>query len=128
MNPYDAVHSLAKALQDSPEYQSFQEAQALLKTDASAREMLIDFRTMQLNLQRQQLTGLEVAPEQEEKLEKLYQVIGMNLTVKRFLETEYRLGVILQDVQKIISEAIGDLFDPDLFGLSDEADDEAGDS
>ncbi len=120
MNPYDAANNLAKALGQSKEYQDFQEAQITLKGDSSAREMLIDFRTEQLNLQRQQMSGVEVAPEQEEKMEKLYQVISMNLTLKRYLEAEYRLGVLLQDIQKIIAEATGDLFDPELFGVPDE--------
>ncbi len=120
INPYDAANNLAKALGQSTEYKDFQEVQAALKNDPSAREMLIDFRTEQLNLQRQQLSGVEVAPEQEEKLEKLFQVISMNLTLKRFLEAEYRLGVLLQDIQKIIAEATGDLFDPELFGVPDD--------
>jgi cell fate (sporulation/competence/biofilm development) regulator YlbF (YheA/YmcA/DUF963 family) len=117
MNPYDAAHSLAKALQESSEYKHFREAQEALKSEESAKNMLIDFRKQQLELQKQKLTGLEVAPEQEDKLEKLYQVISMNLTVKRFMEAEYRLGVLLQDVQKIIAGATADLFDPDLFAL-----------
>ncbi len=126
MNVYDAAHALARALKESAELKNFQEAQALLKNDPSAREMLMDFRKQQLNLQRQKLAGLEIAPEQEEKLEKLSQIIGMNLTIKRFLEAEYRAGVLLQDIQKIIAEAAGSLFDPDLLGLSglDELDQE----
>lgn len=114
MNPYDAAHMLAKALRESSEYKNFREAQEALKSEASAREMLLDFRKQQLELQRQRLAGLEVAPEQEEKLEKLYQIISMNITVKRFMEAEYRFGLLMQDIQKIIAGATADLFDPDL--------------
>lgn len=117
MNVYDSAHALARALKESPELKSFQEAQAQLKSDASAREMLMDFRKEQLTLQRQQFSGLEIAPEQEEKLERLGQVISMNLTIKRFLEAEYRAGVLLQDVQQIIAEATGSLLDPELLGF-----------
>jgi len=119
MNAYDAAHALARALRESAELKNFQEAQALLKNDPSAREMLMDFRKQQLNLQRQKLAGLEIAPEQEDKLEKLSQIIHMNLTIKRFLEAEYRVGVLLQDIQRIIAEATGSLFDPELLGLPD---------
>ena len=114
MNPYDAAHMLAKALRESSEYRNFRDAQEALKSEASAKEMLLDFRKQQLELQRQKLAGLELAPEQEEKLEKLYQIISMNLTVKRFMEAEYRFGVLMQDIQKIIAELTADLFDPDL--------------
>ena len=122
MNPYDAAHLLAKTMRESQEFKDFRDAQAGLKNDQSAREMLNDFRSQQFNLQRQKLSGLEIAPEQEDKLEKLYQVISMNLTIKRFLEVEYRLGVLIGDIQKIITEAAGELIDPEMFGLSGEED------
>ena len=124
MNPYDAAHLLAKALRESTELKTFKEAWEALKDDQTAREMLRDFRGQQFNLQKQRLSGLEVAPEQEEKLEKLYQVIGMNLTIRRFLEAEQRLGVLLGDIQKIIAEATGELIDPELLGITAE---DAGD-
>jgi len=117
MNVYDAAHALARAMKESPELKAFRDAQALLKSDRSAKEMLMDFRKEQFNLQRQQLSGLEIAPQQEEKLEKLGQVITLNLTIKRFLEAEYRVGVLLQDVQKIIAEATGQLLDPEILGI-----------
>lgn len=128
MNPYDAAHMLAKALRASAELKTFKEAQEALKSDQSAREMLRDFRGQQFNLQRQRLSGLEVAPEQEEKLEKLYQVIGMNLTIRRFLEAEQRLGVLLGDIQKIIAEATGELIDPELLGLTAEDNGDGGEA
>jgi cell fate (sporulation/competence/biofilm development) regulator YlbF (YheA/YmcA/DUF963 family) len=124
MNPYDAARNLSRALRESAELTAYREAQVALKNDPSARSMLIDFRGQQLNLQRQQLAGLEIAPDQEDKLEKLYQVITMNLAVKRFFEAEYRLGVIMGDIHKIIAEATAELIDPELLGLS--GDDAAG--
>lgn len=117
MNPYNAAHTLAKALRECQEYKDYKSAQEILKDDAQAKEMLKDFRSEQFKLQRQKLSGLEVAKEQEEKVSKLYSVISMNLTIKRFLEAEQRMGVILQDVQKIITEATGDLMDPELLGF-----------
>lgn len=127
MNPYDAVHLLAKALRESAEFTGYREAQAALKSDPSARSMLIDFRNQQLSLQKQQLSGLELSPEQEKKLEKLYQVITMNLTVKHFLEAEYRLGVLMGDIHKAIAEASADLIDPELLGLFGDNDDDEED-
>ncbi len=117
MNPYDAAHALAKALSESNDLKELKDAQAALKADQSAREMLIDFRTEQLNLQRQQLSGIEVSSEQEQKLEKLFEVINMNKTIKNFLQAEYRVAVLMQDIYKIIGEATGDIIDEDLMGL-----------
>lgn len=125
MNSYDAARLLAKALRESPEVSAYREAAGALKNDESARDMLRDLRIEQFKLQKQRLTGLETAPEQEEKLEKLSQIVGMNLVAKRLMEAEYRLGVMMNDIQKIIAEATEDLFDADLLGLSAIADEMA---
>ena len=125
MNPYDAAHALAKTLRESADFKELKDARDALKADRSARDMLVDFRKEQLEMQKQQISGIEIAPEQEEKLEKLFQVINMNNTVKRFLSAEYRAAVLLQDIHKIIGEATADIADPDLMGLPE---DDAADS
>jgi cell fate (sporulation/competence/biofilm development) regulator YlbF (YheA/YmcA/DUF963 family) len=125
MNPHDAAHLLAKTLRESTDFKELKNAQAALKTDQSARGMLLDFRNEQIEMQRQQLSGIEVAPEREEKLEKLFEVINMNTIIKSFLQAEYRVAVLLQDVHKIIGDATADILDPELMGLPEE---ENGDS
>lgn len=129
MNPYDAAHSLAKALRESLEFKEYAGAQDLLAEDSSAREMLLDFRKEQFRLQSQKLSGLEVAPEQLDKLDRLFEVLNLNLTVKRFLDAEFRFSRLIGDVQKIINEAAGDIMNSELlqqFGevLEDEYEDE----
>ncbi len=120
MNPYDAAHALAKALRESTEFKELKEAQTNLKADSAALNMLIDFRKEQFELQKQQLSGIEVAPEQKEKLEKLFEVISMNTLIKNFMQLEYRVAVLLQDVQKTIGEATDEIFDPELLALPKE--------
>ena len=127
MNPHDAAHNLAKVLRESADFKELKDVQAALKADQSARSMLLDFRTEQLALQKQQISGVAVSPEQEEKLEKLFAVISMNLTIKRFLQAEYRVAVLLQDVHKIIGDATSDIIDTELMGLPDEEEAEESD-
>ncbi|HOB86316.1 MAG TPA: YlbF family regulator [Bacillota bacterium] len=119
MNPYNAVHALAAALRQSEEYKNYKEAQEALKNDPSAKNMLLDFRRQQLQLQKQQLSGISLAPEQVEKMKKLYEIISLNLIVRRFLEAEHRLLTLFQDIQKIIAEVTGEVFDPELLGLDE---------
>lgn len=120
MNPHDTAHNLAKALRESADFKELKDVQAALKADQSARSMLLDFRTEQLEMQKQHISGVAVSPEQEEKLEKLFEVINMNLTVKRFLQAEYRVAVLLQDVHKIIGDATSEIIDTELMALPDE--------
>ena len=127
MNVYDYAHSLAKAIKVSPEYTGFKECQDKLEEDQSAKEMLTDFRKSQLELQKQKMSGLEVAPEQEQSLAQRWEIINMNLIIKEYLEAEYRFSVMLTDVQKIIGEALADILSlqvPDPFSEQDENKDE----
>lgn len=121
MNPYDAARRLTRALQESTEFKEYSEAQKILTGDSVAREMIVDFRKEQLRLQKQEFSGLEVAPEQAEKLEKLFEVINLNLTVKRFLDAEFRFSRLIGDIQKIIGEATANLVDPTLLEQLGEA-------
>ena len=124
MNPYDLANNLAGAIRRAPEYAAFKEAQNVIKQDAGALEMLTDFRRQQLQLQKQQLAGLEIAPEQQEKLQKLSEILSMNLTIKRYLEAEYRLTILMHDIQKIVLEPFGELIDPALLDLGEKDDKE----
>ncbi len=114
MNIYDRAHALAKAIKASQEYKQFVKARAELEKDSSAREMLLDFRKKQWELQKQKMSGIEVAPEQEERFSKMLEVISLNKYVKEYLEAEYRFSVMLSDIQKIIGEAVGDLITPEM--------------
>lgn len=106
MNPHDSAHALAAALKKSPEFQGFVKAYRQLKEDSSANGIINDFRKIQLEIQKLQIEDSEVPPEKEEKYKKLAEVANMNLTVKNFVEAEYRLAVLVRDIQKIIAEAI----------------------
>jgi cell fate (sporulation/competence/biofilm development) regulator YlbF (YheA/YmcA/DUF963 family) len=106
MNIYDHAHVLAKAIKSSPEYKAFKNALENLEKDSAAKEMLADFRKSQWELQQQKISGLEIAPEQEERLSKVWEVIRLNLVVREYLETEYRFSVLFSDVQKIIGEPL----------------------
>lgn len=118
MNPYDLANQLSKALQSSSQFVNFKQAQDNIKSDPAAQEMLVDFRRQQLQLQRQMMAGLEIAPEQEEKLEKLHSIINMNAYIKEFMEAEYRLAVLMRDIEKIIADSLAGLVDPELFNVS----------
>ncbi len=117
MNPYDAAHALARTLRESAEFKEMKEAQAELKADQTAYKMLLDFRKAQLNLQKQKLSGVEVSKEQEEKVDRLSQIVNMNTTASRFLHAEYRAAVLLQDIQKIIGEAAEEIIDRELTAM-----------
>lgn len=116
MNIYDHAHAFARNLKRSKEYEELLENKEKLKSDGKALEMLKDLRKSQWELQRQKMAGLEVSEEQEEKVRKISEIVNLSPLVKSYLDAEYRFMVMMQDVQKIMGEAIketGDLFAED---------------
>jgi len=124
MNPYDAAHNLAKALRESPQFKEMKEAQAAMKTDDTGKKMLLDFRAEQVKMYKKQLSGIEPSAEEKKKIENLYEVVNMNVLIKRLLDAEYKVSTLLHDIQKIISEANDEIYDQELIQLPEE---EAGD-
>ncbi len=120
MNPYDAAHHLVKAIRESGEFKEFKKARDDLKSDPSAKKMFIDLRSKQIELQKQSLSGIEVSQEQKEKVNKLLEVVSMNMVAKLFLETEYKMARLMQDVQNIIGEAVEEIHDEDLMTISED--------
>lgn len=106
VNVYDYAHNLARALKDSPEYKAFQSTRDRLKTRPAAEEMVRDFHKKQLDLQTLIMQGKEPSKEQTEGLERLYAVIQNDSDVRDFLMAEQRFSVIIQDVYKILGDAI----------------------
>ncbi|MGI5875885.1 MAG: YlbF family regulator [Dethiobacteria bacterium] len=109
MNIYDCAHALAKAIKTSPEYLKFQKAGEELRKDKSAKEMLEDLSKAQIELQKQRVAGLEVAPEQEKRLSQMLEIVNLNKAAREYMEAEYRFSIMLIDVQNIISKAMEDL-------------------
>ncbi|NLX91951.1 MAG: hypothetical protein GXZ07_10305 [Firmicutes bacterium] len=115
MNIYDCAHALVKAIKSSPEYKNFKAAKEKLQEDSDAKKMISDLRKIQWNMQKQKISGIEIAPEQEKQLSRLLEVANLNLVVKEYLEAEYKFSIILTDIQKIISEAMQDILSSEIW-------------
>ena len=111
MNVYDHAHALAKSIRKSSQYTEFKNASKKLQEDETARKMLNDFRQTQMEHQKRKMENDTVSQEEEEKMQKLSELVNLNLTVKNYLEKEYQLAVMIRDVQKIIGEAIEEIME-----------------
>lgn len=106
VNVYDYAHSLARALKESQEYRAYQAARTRIKAKPSAEAMVKDFHKKQLDLQTLIMQGKEPSKEQKDGLERLLGVIQGDPDVREYLGAEQRLSVILNDIYKILGEAI----------------------
>ncbi len=114
MNIYDKANELARALKESEEVTEITAAMKLVDADPESKRMLDNFRNRQNELQQQMMTGEMPAPEEMEKMENLFEVLSMNLNIRRLFEAERRLSVIIQDVNKIITDSLQHLYGDEM--------------
>jgi cell fate (sporulation/competence/biofilm development) regulator YlbF (YheA/YmcA/DUF963 family) len=108
MNVYDKAYELARALRESSEVKDIKEAKKAIDADPDTKRMFDDFRSRRLELQRKMMSGETPSEDERSKLEKLYEVVMLNPAIRRMMEAERRLSVIVEDVQRIIAEPIGE--------------------
>ena len=99
---YDLAHRLARNIKESTEYKSFLAVRKDILDDGKAREMLLDFRKEEMKLQAKIFSGQEVSEEEKTKLNKLREIINLNQKIKKYIEAEYRVSIIVNDLQEII--------------------------
>ncbi|MEF2968844.1 YlbF family regulator [Paenibacillus sp. M1] len=110
MNIYDKANELAKALRESQEVADITAAMKLVEADPESKRMLDDFRVRQSGMQQAMMNGEMPAQEEMEKMEKLFDTLSLNLNIRRLFEAEQRLSVIIQDINKIITDSLQDLY------------------
>lgn len=60
MNHYDYAHNLARALKESEEYQAMLKAKEQMEADPKNKEMLLEFRKFQWEMQKSQALQEEI--------------------------------------------------------------------
>lgn len=106
MSTYETAQQLAQEIQESDEYRSFIGAKEKIKADESNYKMIRDFQLKQFEIQQAQLFQLEVSEEKQQELERLYSLLSLNPVARQYLEAEFRISRLVNDVQKIIGDAI----------------------
>ena len=102
MSMYDLAHKLAKEIKESDQYREYQKIRKKVMEDETTRDMLKDYQQQQMKLQSKQLSGEELTEEDKEEFERLQNIIELNTDVKKYLEAEQRISVLLNDMQKIL--------------------------
>ncbi|UNK17285.1 YlbF family regulator [Paenibacillus sp. N3/727] len=110
MNIYDKANDLAKAMKESQEVQEITSALKLIEADPESKQMLDNFRERQMEVQQRIMTGDMPSQEEMEKMEKLFEVLSLNLNIRRLFDAERRLSIIIEDVNKIISDSLQHLY------------------
>ncbi|MGB9792828.1 MAG: YlbF family regulator [Thermacetogeniaceae bacterium] len=108
MNVYDTAHALARALRDCEEYRALKEAKDRLEADPVNKEMLLEFRRRQWEIEADQALGKEVDEEKLKRVRQLGELVNNNPTLREYLAAEFRFARLMRDIQKILADALSE--------------------
>lgn len=112
MNVHDKGSELSRALKESDEYKALCRARQELDKDSAAKEMVRDFLRKQMEMQLEIMSGKADIQEKQAALQTLYGVLAVNARARDFVALHMRFQQIIQDVYKMINDAVGEGLDP----------------
>lgn len=109
-NIYDSAYDLEKSIRESEEFQALKEAYENVMADESAKNMFEDFRNTQIQLQEKQMQGQEITEEEVEKAKSVVELVQQHADISKLMEQEQRLNVLINDVSRIITKPLEELY------------------
>lgn len=108
MYVYDEANNLAKAIQESKEYEEYKKAKEDIASNQELKAKIDDFEKIRYDLQAMAFQGKD-DPEKIKKLQEMYKILNEDKQIKNYFDIEVRFNIMLADVNKIISESVKDL-------------------
>lgn len=105
-NVYDQAHKLARTIKSSEEYKTYISKRKIVYSDEKNKKMVEDFQEKIFQIQMNQMSGKEVSQEEIDKISKLEEVLRLNPSINEFFAAQLRFSQLVQDINKIIGEAI----------------------
>lgn len=102
MSVQATAERLKRKIKNSDEYQNYLDLRKKIMAKEGSKKMLLDYQNLMMEMQTKRMAGEELNEEDKEKLQNLENFIEINNNVKKFLEAEYALSKMINDVQKTI--------------------------
>ncbi|MBR2512401.1 MAG: YlbF family regulator [Firmicutes bacterium] len=106
MNVYDEAYSLKRAIKESQEYKQYMAIKEEVAQNEKLDKMLKDFQKQQFAIQTKQMTGVPVTEDMQKQFQDLYTIIMQDPKAAQFIQCEMRFSMMMNDVYKILGEAI----------------------
>lgn len=110
-NMYDSANDIEKAIRNSVEFKELLESYRNVMNDEEAKQLFEAFRDTQMNLQEKQLQGIEISQEEIERARQIVEKVQQNEMISRLIEKEQRLNLIINDISRIITKPLEDLYE-----------------
>ena len=107
MNVYDEAHSLAKAIKESNEFREFDRLRKAVDDDKETSDMLKELTELQVQLQTAQLSGQQPDKDVFARFQSVNAMAMTKPLAMQYLQAQFALSTMINDVFGIIGEAIG---------------------
>lgn len=107
MNVYDQAHNLAQAVRESEEFKQYDQLKKVVDQNEELSKMIKDFQSKQFEVQAKQMMGEEAAPDMNQQIQNLYQIIMKDPMAAQYMQAEMRFQLMMNDVYKILGEVMG---------------------
>ena len=102
MSVKDTAKRLREEIKNSDEYQNYLELRQKVMNKEGSKKMLHDYQNLMMEMQNKRMAGEELSEEDKEKLQNLQNFIEINNNVKKYLEAEYSVSQLVNEIQKIV--------------------------
>ena len=109
-NIYDTANQLERDLRELQEFKTVKESFEAIYADETAKALFDEFRAVNIELQQKQFSGQEITEEDIQKAQELGQKVSENEYIKALMEAEQRLNTIMQDINRIITNPLQELY------------------
>ncbi len=106
MEIYTKAKELADAIAASSELTALKEAELTMMMDSTARGIVEEYQTIQMNAMNNGINFEDLAQEEKDRIEELERLMGENENITVFLSANQAFEQILRSVNMIISSAI----------------------
>ncbi|MGL4485031.1 MAG: YlbF family regulator [Anaerovoracaceae bacterium] len=106
MNVYDEAHNLEKAIKESQEFKDYIALKAKITANPDLEAMLKDYQAKQMEIQTKQMMGEELGEDMVKSVQGIYEIMAKDPTAAEYLQAEMRFAMMMNDVYKILGEAV----------------------
>lgn len=111
MNVYNEAHNLAAAIKGSEEFKQYHSLREKIDKSPELSAIVNDFQAKQLDFQMKQMMGGPDAAGAMQQLQELYAVMTKDPVTAEYMQAEIRFTMMMNDVYKILGDAMGLNFD-----------------
>lgn len=97
---------LADVMKETEEYQGLNSAQARVKLDPVAQDLLTQLQSAQQELQQAQAQGQQINPDQISEFQTLEQQAQNNLTLQNLIKAQQAFGEVMNTVNETLGEEL----------------------